>query len=265
MTVMNSPHGRASSHSYAMVLERRRRVSRVPSCFSSRRRIAADDAPGIFCAKDRRCRWPCKLAAGTLTLGEAFSFMSGLYFRGKLAYAQAFGRHETPVLVITPTRGLLSPETPVTRRPAARVRGVDVDADDRRYRRPLDRSVRTLARSPAAPTARVVLLGSIATGKYVDVLTRAFGDRLHFPSDFVGRGDMSRGGLMLRWWRRRPSSPTSARPRGSATRDAPAEASRRCRRRPPASAFKNRSNSGNWAPVGSRQSRLLYCAHWSMW
>jgi hypothetical protein len=25
-----------------------------------------------------------------------------------------------------------------------------------------------------------------------------FGPRLHFPADFVGRGDMSRGGLMLR-------------------------------------------------------------------
>ena len=138
-----------------------------------------------------------KLAAGTLTLGEAFSFMSGLYFRGKLAYAQAFGRHETPVLVITPTRGLLSPDTLVSADLLREFAAVDVDADDRRYRRPLDRSVRTLARS-LAPPARIVLLGSIATGKYVDVLTRAFGDRLHFPSDFVGRGDMSRGGLMLR-------------------------------------------------------------------
>jgi hypothetical protein len=138
-----------------------------------------------------------KLTAGTLTLGEAFSFMSGLYFRGKLAYAQAFGRHETPVLVITPTRGLLLPDTLVSADLLREFAGVDVDADDRRYRRPLDRSVRTLAQS-LAPPARIVLLGSIATGKYVDVLARAFGDRLHFPSDFVGRGDMSRGGLMLR-------------------------------------------------------------------
>jgi len=43
-----------------------------------------------------------------------------------------------------------------------------------------------------------VLLGSIASGKYVDVLHAIFGARLLFPSDFVGRGDMSRGGLMLR-------------------------------------------------------------------
>ena len=46
--------------------------------------------------------------------------------------------------------------------------------------------------------SRVVLLGSIATGKYVDVLLDNFGDRLLFPGDFVGRGDMSRGGLLLR-------------------------------------------------------------------
>jgi hypothetical protein len=44
----------------------------------------------------------------------------------------------------------------------------------------------------------VVLLGSIATGKYVDVLLENFQQRLRFPADFVGRGDMSRGGLLLR-------------------------------------------------------------------
>ena len=44
----------------------------------------------------------------------------------------------------------------------------------------------------------VVLLGSIASGKYVDLLMPIFGERLVFPPHFVGRGDMSRGGLMLR-------------------------------------------------------------------
>jgi hypothetical protein len=43
-----------------------------------------------------------------------------------------------------------------------------------------------------------VLLGSIASGKYADVLLEVFGTRLKFPVSFVGRGDMSRGGLMLR-------------------------------------------------------------------
>ena len=48
------------------------------------------------------------------------------------------------------------------------------------------------------PVLRVVLLGSIATSKYVEPLLEVFGDRLLFPAEFVGRGDMSRGGLMLR-------------------------------------------------------------------
>jgi hypothetical protein len=138
-----------------------------------------------------------RLAEGTLTLGEAFTFMSGLYFRGKMAYAQAFGAHTPPALVITPTRGLLPPELPVTASLLQEFARVDVDADNARYRRPLVRSLKTLV--PNLPAdVRVVLLGSIATGKYVDVLTRHLGDRLHFPVDFVGRGDMSRGGLMLR-------------------------------------------------------------------
>ena len=44
----------------------------------------------------------------------------------------------------------------------------------------------------------MVLLGSIATGKYVDVLLDVVGERLLFPAEFVGRGDMSRGALLLR-------------------------------------------------------------------
>jgi hypothetical protein len=38
----------------------------------------------------------------------------------------------------------------------------------------------------------------VATGKYVEPLLEALGRRLVFPQDFVGRGDMSRGALMLR-------------------------------------------------------------------
>lgn len=135
-----------------------------------------------------------RLAAGTLTLGDAFSFMSGLYFRGKLAYARCFG---ASVLVITPTRGLLSPDEFVTGRTLREFARVDVDAGDRRYRRPLDRDLRRLAREVDHGTT-VVLLGSIATGKYVEPLTAMLGDRLHYPAAFPGRGDMSRGGLLLR-------------------------------------------------------------------
>jgi hypothetical protein len=138
-----------------------------------------------------------KLRDGHLTLGEAFSFMSGLYFRGKLEYTRAFGRHDPPGLAITPTRGLLALESVVSLDLLREFAAVDVDAADLRYRTPLVDSVERLKQS-LSPDARVVLLGSIATGKYVDVLTAGLGERLHFPIDFVGRGDMSRGGLMLR-------------------------------------------------------------------
>ena len=53
-------------------------------------------------------------------------------------------------------------------------------------------------RDLAATNEDVVLLGSIASDKYVAPLLDALGDRLLFPREFIGRGDMSRGGLMLR-------------------------------------------------------------------
>jgi hypothetical protein len=132
-------------------------------------------------------------------LGDVFSFLSGLYFRGKMAYVRRFADPPAGLpgaLVITPTRGLVPPESPI---------GVDllkefaegaVELSNPGYRNPLETHARALAEH--ATDARMVLLGSIASGKYVDVLTHIFGERLVFPADFVGRGDMSRGGLMLR-------------------------------------------------------------------
>ena len=138
-------------------------------------------------------------------LGDLFSFMSGLYFRGKLAYARAFA---TPpdrdsaisgagVFVITPTAGLRSADTLVTIAALRAFAQVDVAPDNPKYRRPLEGSAKALAADIGAD-CEVVLLGSIASPKYVDVLQGIFGDRLVFPSAFVGRGDMSRGGLLLR-------------------------------------------------------------------
>ena len=137
-----------------------------------------------------------RLRSETLTLGDAFSFMSGLYFRGKIAYARAFAPADA-TFVITPTRGLQSPDALVTEDVLHEFAGVDISSDDVRYRAPLERDLEALqARIPAE--TRVVLLGSVATGKYVDVLVRCLGPRVHFPSSFIGRGDMSRGGLLLR-------------------------------------------------------------------
>jgi hypothetical protein len=133
-------------------------------------------------------------------LGEVMSFLSGLYFRGKLAYAEAFARPpaRTPgVLVITSAAGLQPPSTPLTAEALRGAARVDIDAKNPLYRRPLEASAAALA-SRLRGRDEVVLLGSIASSKYVDVLTGVFGNRLLFPLDFVGRGDMSRGGLLLR-------------------------------------------------------------------
>ena len=137
-------------------------------------------------------------------LGDVFAFVSGLYFRGKLAYARRFAAVADPgnlvvgggVHVITPTAGLRSPDTPVTASALHAFADGDVHQDNAAYRVPLERSAGALARETGE--GDVVLLGSIASPKYVDVLLAIFGDRLVFPVDFVGRGDMSRGGLLLR-------------------------------------------------------------------
>ena len=138
-------------------------------------------------------------------LGDVFSFMSGLYFRGKLAYARRFAHPPDPadhvvgggVLVITPNSGLRSADTPVTVGSIRAFASTSIDLENPDYLDPLQRSARVLLEA-VGPDCDVVLLGSIASDKYVDVLMPLFGERLLFPTAFVGRGDMSRGGLMLR-------------------------------------------------------------------
>ena len=133
-------------------------------------------------------------------LGELFTFLSGLYFRGKLAYAKAFAdppRSCPGVLVVTPCRGLLPPRTLISAEGLREFAATEIGAGIEAYARPLARDARRLAQR-AGPRTEFVLLGSIATDKYLGVLLKGFGPRLVFPSDFVGRGDMSRGGLMLR-------------------------------------------------------------------
>ena len=134
-----------------------------------------------------------ELRAGRLSLGGAFAFMSGLYFRGKLTYARRFGE----ALVITPTRGLQDPDRKFTLALLQEFAVGDVSLDNPEYRAALERDVIALAARLGRHTA-VVLLGSVASGKYVDVLLPILGERLRYPVAFVGRGDMSRGGLLLR-------------------------------------------------------------------
>jgi hypothetical protein len=158
-----------------------------------------------------RAQWVLKRNAGSdlalrlrspegVPLGEVFSFMSALYFRGKLAYARAFARPPTNgrgVLVITATAGLLPHDVSVR---VSKIRGfarVPINKNNPLYRRSLLRTVRKLA-ADVGPECEIVLLGSIASGKYLDILTHVLGDQLRVPADFIGLGDMSRGALLLR-------------------------------------------------------------------
>jgi hypothetical protein len=134
------------------------------------------------------------------TLGEVFAFLSGLYFRGKLTYALTFasadiGTH--PVRIITTNRGLMRPEQRVRPRDLLGFSNVDLGRAGSEFETPFLRDARSIAREISDDT-RVVLLGSIASDKYVSPLLKVFGERLVFPKDFIGRGDMSRGGLLLR-------------------------------------------------------------------
>ena len=133
-------------------------------------------------------------------LGEAFAFMSGLYFRGKLAYARAFAIAPDGcdgVLIITSNRGLVSADALVTPADLQAYCEVPIDGRENRYTQPLVRDAAALA-ALCANDCSIVLLGSVASGKYVDHLLPIFDTRLLFPKEFVGRGDLSRGGLLLR-------------------------------------------------------------------
>ncbi|HEV8342705.1 MAG TPA: hypothetical protein VGR30_10080 [Candidatus Binatia bacterium] len=163
------------------------------SCSGERARLLLNQSAQFDLAKRIRS------AAGA-PLGEVFSFLSGLYFRGKLAYAQAFARPppgRAGVLIITPSEGLLAHDMLILLTTLRKFALVPIDKDNQLYRRSLLRAVRKLA-AEIGPGCEVILLGSIASGKYLDILTPALGDRLRVPAEFIGRGDMSRGGLMLR-------------------------------------------------------------------
>jgi len=141
-----------------------------------------------------------QLRLNGVTLGELFASLSSLYFRGKLAYARKFSAPPPGVLgsyVITANKGLVGPDEIVRCEQVREMAAGRIDADDDRYRTPIDLSCRLLV-DQIQNSCEIVLLGSIATPKYVEPLLKIFGERLLFPVEFVGRGDMSRGGLMLR-------------------------------------------------------------------
>jgi hypothetical protein len=144
-------------------------------------------------------------SAEGVPIADAFSFLSSLYFRGKMAYARRFaapppglgvGTPDDGILVIAPGFGLVPPGWRLNRERLAKMR-TPVDLKNPDYCEPLRDHARQLRELMPEPV-RVVLLGSVATGKYVDLLAPIFGDDLRFPRIFAGAGDMQRGAMMLR-------------------------------------------------------------------
>ena len=155
------------------------------------KRLLHQDAPSELAQRLRGAGAP---------LGEVYRFISSLYFRGKLAYAEKFQNPPNGadgIYIITASAGLMSPSAKVTLRDLQSISSGAVDVANREYREPLDRDLLQL-RNRIDPQTEIVLLGSVATPKYVEPLLASFSDRLFFPRDFAGRGDMSRGGLLLR-------------------------------------------------------------------
>ncbi|MFL6197405.1 MAG: hypothetical protein ACJ75H_24680 [Thermoanaerobaculia bacterium] len=140
-----------------------------------------------------------------VSVEEAFTFMSSLYFRGKITYARHFaapppelrlGGPDDGILVIAPGFGLVPPSWRINPEIMKKLRRTPVDLKHRGYCEPMRQHAEQLR--GLAPDSWVVLLGSVATGKYVDLLLPVFGERLLFPREFAGAGDMKRGGMLLR-------------------------------------------------------------------
>ena len=119
-----------------------------------------------------------RLRGEGVPIGELFAHMSGLYFRGKITYARKFGR----AFVITPDQGLIPAETTITSQVLIRFADAEIDLGNPGYRTPLEQTARALG-DEAGADAQFVLLGSIASEKYVQVLSAIFGSRLVFPAD----------------------------------------------------------------------------------
>lgn len=135
---------------------------------------------------------------GAARLGDVFAFCSGLYFRGKLTYANRFAEPTegvSKVQIITSSRGLVAAETLIGIGDLSEFSEVPVHTKEPRFTDPLKRSIEEMT---TLGSSEVILLGSVASGKYTDTLLPILGERLLFPEDFAGRGDMSRGALLLR-------------------------------------------------------------------
>lgn len=139
-----------------------------------------------------------QLHARGARLGDVFAWLSALYFRGKLTYARRFATPPAALsgsLVMAPGTGLRAWDALISADDLRAMGAIDIESAA--FVGPLRRDA-ALVDQLCGADARIVLLGSIATSKYIEPLLDVFGTRLVFPELFVGRGDMSRGGLLLR-------------------------------------------------------------------
>jgi hypothetical protein len=133
-------------------------------------------------------------------LADVFSFVSGLYFRGKASYARTFARARgglPAAYVLTAGGGICQLDERVTLTRMRRWQTVKVSEKNPHFTAPLMRHASEL-RDAHGGDARFVLLGSVASKKYVEPLLDVLGEQLLYPKDFAGLGDMSRGSLLLR-------------------------------------------------------------------
>ena len=195
-------------------------------------------------------------------LGDVFSFLSGLYFRGKLGYARAFARPPAGVArrrcVITPSDGLVlagrrrvTLDAPARASRAARHRR----STDARYRRPLVRDARGSGRG-AGPGVRGRAAGQRGHRQVRGRAARqSSASGSCFPTDFVGRGDMSRGGLLLR--ARHGRRELDYGPVAGAVRHGPAPAAARRRGDEPAARAPDGAASARRHPAATpRRARM---------
>jgi hypothetical protein len=162
------------------------------SCSGQRAKLLFNERADFFLARQLRSEQGA-------TLGEVFSFLSGLYFRGKLTYARAFARavdDQPAIAVITPSRGLVSPDTIIQLDDLQEFAAVSIDVNEPRYCKPLTRAAAKLA-AELNVNEQIIFLGSLASKKYVLILHEAFGERLVVPSAFIGCGDLRRGSMLL--------------------------------------------------------------------
>ena len=141
-------------------------------------------------------------------IGKVFTFLSGLYFRGKVAYAERFSApmsasaslvapESVGAWVITSNQGLLPLHAPIGLDDLQSFSRTPIALGEPRYEEPLRRDLSRLISDDNSAT-EYVLLGSVSTDKYTEALVSILGERVLFPVEFLGRGDMSRGALMLR-------------------------------------------------------------------